>query len=100
MNSLTSRDPELLFAILVSASRFEGRGHADHNKWVPYSFEEFATLAKEMVMRRVTQGPVELSTIQTLCLLSLVELNGRFFPLPRSRFVDHASRKFSASQHV
>ena len=80
MNSLPSRDPELLLAILALASRFETINYAVHNAPLPDTFEVYATPAKEMVMRRVAHGPVELSTIQTLCLLSLAEFNSRCFP--------------------
>lgn len=33
----------------------------------------YAEVARGLVMKRVSEGPVELSTLQCLCLLSLVD---------------------------
>lgn len=33
----------------------------------------YAEVARSLVMKRISEGPVELSTLQSLCLLSLVD---------------------------
>ncbi|KAJ9602024.1 hypothetical protein H2200_013384 [Cladophialophora chaetospira] len=77
LSNLTSRDPELLLALSALASRFERMNYPGHRPAPSQTFDVYATPAKEMIMRRVAHGPVELSTIQTLCLLSLAEFNSR-----------------------
>ena len=79
LSSLTARDPELLLALSALASRFQIVNYAIHGVQSFEAFEVYAAPAKELVMRRVSHGPVELSTIQTLCLLSLAEFNSRCF---------------------
>lgn len=43
----------------------------------------YAEVARGLVMKRVSEGPVELSTLQCLCLLSLVDFTS-WFSLPMS----------------
>jgi hypothetical protein len=38
----------------------------------------YAEVARGLVMKRVSEGPVELSTLQCLCLLSLVDFTSKF----------------------
>lgn len=38
----------------------------------------YAEVARGLVMKRVSEGPVELSTLQCLCLLSLVDFTSAF----------------------
>lgn len=40
----------------------------------------YAEVARGLVMKRVSDGPVELSTLQCLCLLSLVDFTSWFNP--------------------
>lgn len=97
LNKFTSRDPELLLAIIALASRFDTVNYNGRNAPSSHSSDEFTSPAKEIIMRRVAHGPVELSTIQTLCLLSLAELNSTC-PDPVSPsyfFVDNARWKLS-----
>jgi hypothetical protein len=69
--SLQTRETELLFAILALASRFS---YPYHNSTGPASFVNgYAEVARGLIMKRVSEGPVELSTLQCLCLLSLVD---------------------------
>ncbi|KAJ5549821.1 hypothetical protein N7535_002237 [Penicillium sp. DV-2018c] len=71
LSSLQTRDPELLFAILALASRFS----FDHRTSTDVSalVTSYAEVARSFVMKRVSEGPVELPTLQCLCILSLVD---------------------------
>lgn len=40
----------------------------------------YAEVARGLVMKRVSEGPVELSTLQCLCLLSLVDFTSKSIP--------------------
>ncbi|KIW82602.1 hypothetical protein Z517_05629 [Fonsecaea pedrosoi CBS 271.37] len=73
--TFSSRDPELLLSILALVSRFEMGNPVVSDADLVRMFERWASQARELIMRRVTYGPVELSTIQALCLLSLGEFN-------------------------
>lgn len=66
--TLSSRDPELLLALISLAARFSPEFPVGMSQG---SAEE----AQRLVMLRVSQGVVELSTLQTLCMLSLREFN-------------------------
>ncbi|CAI7607356.1 unnamed protein product [Penicillium bialowiezense] len=69
--SLQTREAELLFAILALASRFSYSHHSGND---PEGLVDgYAEIARGLVMKRVSEGPVELSTLQCLCLLSLVD---------------------------
>jgi hypothetical protein len=74
--NLSSRDPELLLAILALAGHSTGNRSQIAPEELIHFKEKYAERAVELVMKRVFQGPVELSTIQTLCLLSLLSFNG------------------------
>lgn len=37
----------------------------------------YAEVARSLVMNRISEGPVELSTLQCLCLLSLVDFTSK-----------------------
>ncbi|TID24780.1 hypothetical protein E6O75_ATG03985 [Venturia nashicola] len=73
MQSLRMRDPEIIYVILALAIRFaddiltHGSENADKQS------RDLAEKAREIVMERITNGPVELSTLQCLCLLSLID---------------------------
>ncbi|KAJ5129603.1 uncharacterized protein N7515_005642 [Penicillium bovifimosum] len=69
--SLRTRDPELLLAIEALGARFRGQGVSDQT--LQTSIKSKTERAAQMVMMRVASGTVELSTIQTLCLLSMLE---------------------------
>ena len=74
MQKLKERDPEVLFSLLGLASRF--------NENVPYRegqaklVTEYVEVARALVTKKVMEGHVELSTIQSLCLLSLIDFTG------------------------
>lgn len=73
--SLQAREAEVLFAILALASRFSlsYQNGDDSNDLV----NGYAEVARGLVMKRVSDGPVELSTLQSLCLLSLVDFTSQ-----------------------
>ena len=70
LSTLKERNHELILAILALASRFVSN-QADQ-------IEGYTATARSLVMQRVSNGPVELSTIQSLCILSLLEFNSTF----------------------
>ncbi|KIV88604.1 hypothetical protein PV10_08271 [Exophiala mesophila] len=67
-DTVSSRDPELLLALISLAARFSSDSEIASSTAI---VEE----SQRLVATRVSQGPVELSTIQTLCILSLREFN-------------------------
>ncbi|KAJ5773224.1 transcriptional regulator family: Fungal Specific TF [Penicillium paradoxum] len=69
--SLKMRDPELLLAIEALGVRFKKQGVND--KDVQLEIKRKTERASQIVMMRLASGTVELSTIQTLCLLSMLE---------------------------
>ncbi|KAF2138878.1 uncharacterized protein K452DRAFT_85780 [Aplosporella prunicola CBS 121167] len=73
LSSLSGRDPELLFSVLALAGRFSDEPIFQRNR--DSVINGFADTARDVVMRRVSQGPVELSTLQSLCILSLVDFS-------------------------
>lgn len=80
LSGLQTREPELLFSILALAFRFSYACHsrADSTSLI----NGYAEVARGLVMKRVSEGPVELSTLQCLCILSLVDFTstGSLFP--------------------
>jgi len=76
--TLASRDDELLLSIFVAAARFSPLVGAASDPISSPAGEEIANDATKLVMRKVSQGPVELSTIQSLCILSLREFNRKY----------------------
>ncbi|OJJ44121.1 hypothetical protein ASPZODRAFT_72610 [Penicilliopsis zonata CBS 506.65] len=69
---LGGREPEIIYAILALAIRFSEDTYRDTEDLVK-QINGYAEVARSLVMKRVSQGPVELSTLQCLCLLSLVD---------------------------
>ncbi|KAI2737274.1 transcriptional regulator family: Fungal Specific TF [Penicillium roqueforti] len=69
--SLGKRDPELLLAIEALGVRFKRPGIIDQD--IQLEIKIKTERASQMVMMRLASGTVELSTIQTLCLLSMLE---------------------------
>ncbi|KAL6235851.1 hypothetical protein BDW75DRAFT_128871 [Aspergillus navahoensis] len=70
VETLENRDPELILAIHAISLRF-GRS-PDGSDLRPY-ITDCARRARTLVMERVGRGPLELSTLQTLCLLALFD---------------------------
>lgn len=80
LSTIQTRETELLFAILALAFRFSyaHRNRADFTSLV----NSYAEVARGLVMKRVSEGPVELSTLQCLCILSLVDFTSTSLALP------------------
>ncbi|KAJ5477300.1 hypothetical protein N7539_007444 [Penicillium diatomitis] len=71
IGSLQTRDIEIVYAILALCLRFSSthRNAPD----LPERVNGYAEVARALVMKRVSEGPVEISTLQCLCLLSMVD---------------------------
>ncbi|GAB1192365.1 hypothetical protein APSETT444_001556 [Aspergillus pseudonomiae] len=72
LSSLGNRDPEVIYAILALSARFAEDQYRDSNDLAART-SGYTEVARSLVMRRVSEGSVELSTLQCLCLLSLVD---------------------------
>jgi hypothetical protein len=73
IRSLRSRDPELLFALLALAIRFSDNAIRVNQAALVDGYVEGA---RTIIAKRVFDGHIELSTIQSLCLLTLVDFTG------------------------
>lgn len=73
--SLASRDPELVLAIEALGMRFLGKGVKESR--IEKQIKVKTKRAGKMAITRLAEGSVELSTIQTLCLLSFLEFTGK-----------------------
>ncbi|KAL1987504.1 hypothetical protein VTN96DRAFT_3431 [Rasamsonia emersonii] len=71
--SLGQRDPEIIYAVLALAIRFCPPSFFKNTDNVTDLITTYAESARTLVIKRVLEGPVELSTLQCLCLLSLVD---------------------------
>ncbi|KAH8896205.1 hypothetical protein GQ53DRAFT_14079 [Thozetella sp. PMI_491] len=75
LESLKNRDREVILALQSVCMRLSPEVSGDHRD---ERILAIATVSRRLVMSRLAQGKVELSTLQTLCLLSLVDfLAGR-----------------------
>ncbi|KAE8349668.1 hypothetical protein BDV28DRAFT_140745 [Aspergillus coremiiformis] len=72
LSSLRNRDPELIYAILALGVRF-AEGQSRDASDLMARISGYTEVARSLVMKRISEGPVELSTLQCLCLLSLVD---------------------------
>lgn len=75
LETLRNRDSEVLFAILSVSLRFSEDDVLRDN--IVDLNDGYAEAARRIVMHRVTNGPVELSTLQTLCLLSSIDFTSK-----------------------
>lgn len=78
--SLASRDPELVLAIEALGTRFLGKGVKESR--IEKQIKVKTKRASKMAITRLAEGSVELSTIQTLCLLSFLEFTGKLSTNP------------------
>jgi hypothetical protein len=76
INSLQTRDVEIIYAILALSLRFSNSHHDAHT--LSEQVNSYAEVARGLVMKRVSEGPVEVSTLQCLCLLSLVDFTSMY----------------------
>ncbi|KAK1993254.1 hypothetical protein LX36DRAFT_684401 [Colletotrichum falcatum] len=70
--SLSSRDPELILALQALVLRFPP---GSLTQQLSRRLDEKTREARQMVMNRVAEGRVELSTLQSLCLLSVFDFS-------------------------
>lgn len=70
-NSFPDRHPEIVFSFLGLMIRYSDDTWVRRN--AASESARYSQAAHQLVMSRVTEGRVELSTIQALCLLSLTE---------------------------
>ncbi|KAL4748349.1 hypothetical protein BDW72DRAFT_214853 [Aspergillus terricola var. indicus] len=66
-----NRDQELILAMKALGLRFGGNGIADPG--IDRQIKDWTEQSRRMVMARVAEGSVELSTLQTLCILTLID---------------------------
>ncbi|RDW59242.1 hypothetical protein BP5796_12166 [Coleophoma crateriformis] len=72
LETLEEREPEVLFGILSLALRFSDDTFFSDD--VTYLSKGYSTAAREIALDRVSKGPIEISTLQTFCLLALIDL--------------------------
>ncbi|RAL04082.1 putative C6 transcription factor [Aspergillus ibericus CBS 121593] len=72
LSSLKVRDPEVIYAMLALSIRFSEHDSSNPNDLTSL-INGYTEVARGLVMKRVSEGPIELSTLQSLCLLSLVD---------------------------
>ena len=83
VETLGDRNPELILSILALALRYTDErvvGRKDHE------VTGYVEAARKIVSKKVFHGTVELSTIQSLCILALVDFTGEFFVPHRLEF--------------
>lgn len=99
LSSLQTREAELLFAILALALRFSYShpNRADSTSLI----NGYAEVARGLIMKRVSEGPVELSTLQCLCILSLVDFTSMSlaFPIFKLELIISTRRQYTSFQH-
>ncbi|KAJ5414353.1 C6 transcription factor [Penicillium cosmopolitanum] len=76
--SLPTRDVEIIYAIFALSLRFSDTYH--NSRDLAEQVNGYAEVARGLVMKRVSEGPVEVSTLQCLCLLSLVDFTSMIHP--------------------
>ncbi|KAF2796789.1 hypothetical protein K505DRAFT_156496 [Melanomma pulvis-pyrius CBS 109.77] len=73
MQTMRDRDPEIIFSLLALTLRFLEPPHVQHGQLSPIS--GYVEAARSLVSRKIFDGAIELSTIQALCLLTLVDFS-------------------------
>lgn len=73
VSTITSRDLELRLCIVGLSLRFDAQSIPQRGQ--DPSYMTYLHAARNLVMKKVTQGPVDLSTLQSLCLLALSDFN-------------------------
>lgn len=68
--------------MLALSIRFDEESCRDNECFVNL-VNGYAEAARTLVIRRVLEGPVELSTLQCLCILSLVDFTSRGYSTAR-----------------
>lgn len=73
LDSLETRDRELILALKCLALPFAPETNPAENARKTHSM---ADMSHRLVMEKIAQGEVQLSSLQTLCLLSMVDFTG------------------------
>lgn len=76
LGTLDSRDPEVIYGMMALSIRFSDNLYQDTSGLMKL-VNSYAEVARSLVMKRISEGPVELSTLQCLCLLSLVDFTSK-----------------------
>lgn len=76
IESLDSRDSEVILCIQALALRFSKLESTINSQAVLQNATDNTKRSRSLVMNRIAEGRVELSTLQSLCLLSLLDLAG------------------------
>lgn len=76
ISSLEIRDPEVLLSMLALTSRFSDDPTVRSN--LTEVVNGYMEAARALVIQRLSDGPIELSTLQSLCLLSLIDFTSKF----------------------
>lgn len=76
LDTLGSRDPEIIYAMLALSTRFSESSYGSSNELVGI-VNSYTETARNLVAKRVWEGPIELSTLQSLCILSLVDFTSK-----------------------
>lgn len=84
VQTIGDRDPEVLFAILALTVRFS-EDSPFYGDYVEFT-NGYVEAARTIIMKSVVEGSVELSSVQALCLLSLVDFSSTRPPLFASTF--------------
>jgi hypothetical protein len=84
LTSLRQRDPEVVYAVIALAIRFYDNGSLDdpdtYNA-MSDNITRYTEAARALVIKRVLEGPVELSTLQCLCILCMIDFSSMFITL-------------------
>lgn len=73
LSTFASRDLELRLCVLGLSLRFDA--HSVPQRGQEPFYMTYLYSARSLVMKKVSQGPVDLSTLQCLCLLALSDFN-------------------------
>lgn len=76
IQSLHTRDPEIILCVLALGLRF-AETNSIPRETLYHAVADKTRSARGLVMSRIAKGKVELSTLQSLCLLSLLGLAGK-----------------------
>lgn len=72
--TINSREVELRLCVAALSLRFRSQDTSELGQQIKHA--QWLQLARQLVMKHVVDGNVELSILQSLCLLSLSEFNG------------------------
>lgn len=86
MNSISSRSEALVFSIIAYALRFDRTTHGMNE--VMQSIAKCVSAAGTSIMQKILSGSADLATLQSLCILSLLEFNSMWYIESLIRYAD------------